>query len=247
MKLDPESIEPVGTMQRGIEMMKYFREILGDSIHVYCMDTQGPFDLAHLLIGDDIFFQMHDDPEYVHHIMEVCLSLGIRAHTWMKEAAGEPLGFQYHGNEIYAENMGIRICEDTTALLGPDDMAEFAMPYTGRLGQHFGGAWVHYCGRNDHLTEAVLKIPEVRAINFGHIPGHVHDHPFEQDMQMVSEAGKVYKGPWPKFDDETGTAYLRRMHAWAARGALIPNIGPACEEDGELDSREKVLEYWYSL
>ena len=100
--------------------------------------------------------------------------------------------------------MGIRICEDTTAIIGADSIEEFAMPYTQRLARHFGGGWVHYCGRNDNLTEAVCRIPEIRAINFGHIPGHEHDHIFEEDMARCLKYGKVYNGDWPRRPEESG-------------------------------------------
>ncbi len=40
---------------------------------------------------------------------------------------------------------------------------EFALPYTRKLAGYFGGAWVHYCGRNDALTKAVCAAPAVRS------------------------------------------------------------------------------------
>lgn len=60
-------------------------------------------------------------------------------------------------------NAGIRLCEDSTAIVGPAAIEAFALPYTRRLAQRFGGAWVHYCGRNDALTAA--------ALDFWYAPG----------------------------------------------------------------------------
>ena len=45
--------------------------------------------------------------------------------------------------------------EVPTVLISPAAIEEFAVPYTRRLAQRFGGAWVHYCGRADFLTEAM--------------------------------------------------------------------------------------------
>lgn len=246
-KLTPDDIRVTGTFGRGLEFMRQWKQVLGDKLPIYCMDTQGPFDLAHLLIGDAIFFEIHDDPAFMHHLMELCLALGIQGHTLMKQITGEPLTQHYHGNSLYGENMGIRICEDTTAVVGPDAMAEFALPYTRRLAQHFGGAWVHYCGRNDHLTRQLCEIPEVRAINFGHIPGHEHDHPFETDMALIAEAHKVYFGDWPRRRGENGEAYLRRMYEWASRGALICGAGSAVWGDNGLKTLPAALDFWYGL
>ena len=247
-KLGPDDIKVTGSFAKGLDFMRAFKKMLGGKIPIYCMDTQGPFDLAHLLIGDDLFMELYDDPPFVHHMMELCLQLGIRTHELMKEISGEPMGSHHHSNMLYAENMGIRICEDTTSLISADSIAEFAMPYTARLAKHFGGAWVHYCGRNDNLTKAICEIPEVRGINFGHIPGREHDHPFEKDLELIKNQGKVYVGDWPKRPEEDGASYLRRLHKWASEGCLIPNGNPAVGEGtGLFKTPAEALAFWRSL
>jgi hypothetical protein len=248
-RLGPDDIKIQGTFERALNHMRRFKEVMGDAIPIFCPDTQGPFDLAHLILGDDLFLECYDDPPFVRHLLELCVSLGIKTHTWAKEVSGEAKDKLYHGNYLYAENMGIRICEDTTALLNAEQIEQFAMPYTQKLARHFGGAWVHYCGRNDHLAKAVLNIPEVRGINFGHIPGHQHEIPFEQDMELVQETGKVYIGPWPHYDDEVPRDFLKRMHCWASEGVLIPqvNSGSLTEGPGAFSSLEEALAFWYAL
>ena len=246
-KLTPDDIRIQGDFETGLEHMRFFREAMGDAVPVYCMDTQGPFDLAHLMVGDEIFYAVHDDPPLVHHIMEIALEIGIRAHAWMKEVSGEATSEIWHGNGLRSDNMGVRICEDTTAIVGPDIMEEFALPYSERLAERFGGAWIHYCGRNDELTKRILRMDAVRGINFGHIPGHDHDHPFEVDMENVAAAGKVYYGSWPRRDGESGRQYLDRMHEWASRGALLTRGEGALLGPDGFDSVSEALDYWYSL
>ena len=246
-RLTPDDIRIQGSFARGLEYIRRFQEVMGDRLPIYCMDTQGPFDLAHLLYGDDLFYTVYDDPPFVHHLMEIALELGLRTHRWMKEVIGEPIGILHHGNVLYAENMGIRICEDTTCIVGPDIMETFALPYTRRLAQAFGGAWLHYCGRNDHLTDKACAISEIRGINFGHIPGHEHDHRFEEDMRRCQAARKVYYGDWPRLPGETGKAYLERLHFWAAQGVLFPVINAALNEPGGFKSPAEVLACWYEM
>ena len=246
-RLTPDDIRIQGSFARGMEYIKRFQEVMGDRVAIYCMDTQGPFDLAHLMLGDDIYYAIHDDPPFVQHLMEISLELGIRAHRWMKALINEPMDRMHHGNALYADNMGIRICEDTTAIIGPDAMETFAMPYTRRLAQAFGGAWVHYCGRNDHLTDAICAIPEIRGINFGHVPGHEHDHRFEEDMQRCLRSRKVYYGSWPRLPGETAKPYLQRLHPWARQGILMPAIDPALNPPEGFESPQAALNYWYGL
>ena len=119
------------------------------------------------------------------------------------------------------------------------------MPYTRKLASHFGGAWIHYCGRNDWLTEAACSIPEIRGINFGHIPGQEHDHCFADDMQRCATTKKVYWGDWPRLAGESGGQYLERLHHWASQGCLIPSGNAALGENG-FRGVEEALDYWYS-
>lgn len=241
-QLTPDDIAPRGSFERGLEYMRRFRDILGDDVPVYCMDTQGPFDLAHLMHGDELFMALYDDPPFVHHLMELCLELGKRIHHWMKEINGEATDTLHHSNAVYAENMGIRVCEDTTVLISPEAMDEFALPYTQRLAREFGGAWIHYCGRNDHLTRKLCQIPEVRGINFGHIPNKEHDHVFEEDMDLIADAGKVYFGNWPRRAGEDDRTYLKRLHNYARQGALLPVV-----DNRDFPTTDALLEHWRSL
>lgn len=247
-RLTPDDITPRGSFARGLEMMRYFKETMSGSLPVYVMDTQGPLDLAHLMMGDDIFLELYDDPSFVHHLMEICLELGIRAHRWMKEASGEPLTSLHHSNMIYSDSFGIRICEDTTALLGDEQIREFAIPYSRRLAREFGGAWVHYCGYNEFLTNAILEQPEFKALNFGHIPGHEHEIDFFSNMDKFAKSGKVNFNWWPKFTDETVETHIGRLHKYATQGVLAPWINVTEDfSKGGFNVASDILKYWKGL
>ncbi len=222
-KLDIDRVEIRGTFARGIDMMKYFVETLGGRLSVYPMDTQGPFDLAHLLAGDEIFLAMFDDPDAVHHLMEFCTALLEKLIRAMKQAIGEPLTVSHYQN-LYSKTFGIRICEDTTALLGPDQIAEFAMSYSRRLAEAFGGAYCHYCGRNDELTAAQLAEPAFKVLNFGQIPGKPELHDFQEEMAKFTAAGKPYFGNWPRLAGESYPAYLERLYPYMLSGILLPTL-----------------------
>lgn len=241
--LTPDDIKIQGTFARGLEFMHRVRELFGAALPVYCMDTQGPFDLAHLIIGDDIFYLIHDDPPLLDHLMQIAIALGIRTHEWMKEINGEPQNHFTHSNAIYAETIGLRICEDTSAVVGPDVIGQICLPATRRLAGHFGNAWVHYCGRNDHLTQAICEAPELVGLNFGHIPGHEHDHSFEVEMERCRSTGTRYYGNWPRRPGETGLEFLKRLHHWASAGVLLPQFWGT---EGFASQRE-LLDTWYGL
>lgn len=242
IKLSLDDIQPRGTFARGLEMMHYYKEIMGDSIPVYVMDTQGPFDLAHLMLGDELFIQLYDDPPFVHHLMNLCLELGIKTHRWMKELIDEPLTSLHHGNSLYSESFGIRICEDTTVMLSPDHIEEFALKYSRKLAREFGGAWVHYCGYHEGLTDSILCSPEFKALNFGHIPGHEQEIDFYKNMEKFKKAGKINFNGWPKFPDEPMEEYFVRLHKFALQGVLAPSFGAVIDF-----STKEIIDLWPKL
>ncbi len=105
---------------------------------------------------------------------------------------------------------GVRICEDTSTLLNHDQIHEYVVPYTRKLLQAFGGGWVHYCGDNPHLYEAIMDyIPEYYMINFGN--PERHDLPAVIDECI--EKGKTYYGGLPRDEAEDIRPYFERVLA----------------------------------
>ena len=178
----------------------------GSGITPFCFDTQSPFDLAQLVVGDEIFYAIYDEPDRVHRLLDQCTRMIVRLTKLYKQAVGEPIDGGRHGN--FAMRGGIRVCEDTCTLLNEEQVNEFMVPYTRRLLQQFGGGWLHYCGRNDHLYKAALdSIPEFYMINMG--------NPEMHDMQQVIadclERGKTYFGYVNREQGEGTKQYLHRV------------------------------------
>lgn len=243
--LTPDDLEPIeekGVMPQVLACIRFFREHLGESAGVYLSDTQGPFDLAHLVRGDDLFTDLYDDPAFVHHLLELVTQVYVRASTVMKEAVGEPLDGGLHGNGLVMANGGVRLCEDSSTLLSPKLIDEFVAPYTERALQPFGGGWVHYCGRNDHLLTAILDLPSVHGLNFGNPDYH---NPAEV-LPEILRRGKVYTGACERRDGETLETYFRRCLApmdGHPRGLILwPSL-----TGEELKDPQRVLDLWARL
>jgi len=212
---------PLGeVLELALDRSRYLAEQLqGSGITPFCFDTQGPFDAAHLVIGDEIFYAIYDEPARVHRLLDQCTCLIIRATRLYKEATGEPIDGGRHGD--FAMRGGIRVCEDTSTLLSRDQIHEFVVPYTRRLLQAFGGGWVHYCGDNPHLYEAVIDyIPEYYTIDFG----NPERHDLPAVIEECIEKGKTYFGGLPREESEDTRTYFERVLSYTrgtGRGLLF--------------------------
>ena len=61
---------------------------------------------------------------------------------------------------------GVRISDDTAALLSPDMYREFGVKYNNRISKEFGGIVVHSCGDVHHVVPAMAEIEGLKGLDF---------------------------------------------------------------------------------
>jgi hypothetical protein len=146
----------------------YYQEVLADypnlarEVHIYHPDLQGPFDVAHLLWGPDIFLAMYDCPDRVHALLDLVTRTYIIWLKHWKEALGE-------GNDLTAHwslmmRGGAMLRDDTAVMLRGAQYREFVQPYDQRVLDAFGGC-IHFCGRGDQFIEAMATSRNLYGIN----------------------------------------------------------------------------------
>ena len=222
-------LSEVDMMKKAIEYLQFFKEELPEWIHIYLPDTLGPFEIAHSVYGHNIFYEIYDDPNFVHYLLDLCTELYIQVTDELKKIIGEERESCYHGHAlvrgIYMRNGGTRISEDSATLLSPEHIDEFVIPYDRRALEAFGGGFVHYCGKHDYLLESYLKLEKVRAVNLG----NPEMYEFDSTMQKFLNYGKCYFGLWPKEDEETLEEYIYRIKqaTEGGRGGLILHFDEA--------------------
>jgi len=61
---------------------------------------------------------------------------------------------------------GVRVSDDTAALLSPDLYREFGVPYNNRISKEFGGIVVHSCGDIQYVVPAMMEIEGLKGLDF---------------------------------------------------------------------------------
>lgn len=164
---------------------------LAKCVHVYLCDTQGPFDLAHLVMGTRIYTDIYDNPERVHRLLDLVSDVCIRFVLAQKELIGEGCDTSYHTQMLLRG--AVRLCNDTGINLSTDVFREFARPYDERVLAAVNGGWVHYCGNGKQILGDVLSTPNLTGINFG--------NPEMQDVEQVLRAAQPSRVAlllWPR-------------------------------------------------
>lgn len=233
-------------MQLAREFYAIHKARSDSEIAAYHPDTQGVFDIAHLLAGEDIFLQLSDEPEWVRELMEICLDLYVRASRELKTTMGQGSGEMIHGHGtpqgVYFPHAGVRISEDTPTLLSPKMLAEVVLPFIERAAGPFGGAFVHYCGRHNPFFEQLCACPQVRAIDLGN--SEMYD--LRWLLEKCAADNKVLYSRVAAKPGESWETYLRRIaeviNGTGARVILRPMVFPETRAECQA-----MLDLWHEL
>lgn len=147
-------------------------ENLAKHVHMTLPDTQGPFDLACLVWGADIFMAIYDEPELVRDFMSLMTDTFIAFNEYHKPFSHEPLASAYHIAGLKLVNGGIRVCDDSATLCDGNFYREFVVPCNERAFAAFGGGWLHYCGNGNHMLPGIYETKGVHALHFGNPDMH---------------------------------------------------------------------------
>lgn len=218
-------------MRRAEALYELYRESGESEIAAYLPDTQGVFDVAHLLYGHALFTEILDESRqnWVAELMEICLDLYVRVSRHMKAMLGEEAGTMIHGHGtaqgVYFPHGGARVSEDTAILLSPETIATWIMPYVERALRAFGGGFVHYCGRHEDLFAQLCRSDPVLAIDVQ--PG-MHDTHWL--LERCAESDTVLYSATPAEQGESWRAFVRRLAGWVretgARCIIRPQVYP---------------------
>jgi hypothetical protein len=222
-------------MRLAAEFYDIHRAEGGDQIVAYHPDTQSVFDVAHLLRGTDLFYEMVDDPEWVRELLEICLDLFLRVSRHLKSLLGEAEPRMVHGHGtsqgVYFTGAGARTSEDTASLLSPEMIQEFVLPYTERSVRPFGGGFVHFCGRHPSLFEQLCASPLVRAIDLG----NSEEYDCRWLLERCAASNTVLYSRIAAEPGEDWRGYVRRLAPLVAetgaRCILRPMVHPDTREE----------------
>ena len=122
-------------------------------------DLQGPFNLAHALVGDEAFTAPLTDADSHHRLMERITDFWIAACERLREWIGP--------ERLRPLDRWARIAECSANLVSEDFYRRHILPYDLRIARHFGHVGIHPCSGR-HVFHATLNgLPCVRATEAG--------------------------------------------------------------------------------
>jgi len=162
-----------GLGKKVIESHQFYLEKLtkypkcSDAIKISQPDLQGPFDIAHLMIGTDIFYMVYENPKLLHELLTLITKTYERFREYIDDFINDKAknNMMYVHGGIYPGNI---IIKDDTAVttLSPEMYREFSWRYNKKLFKTFSGSW-HSCGKLNEWVYDIIDTDHLLAIHFG--------------------------------------------------------------------------------
>jgi len=135
---------------------------LSQAVYIYHPDLQGPFDVAHLLWGPDIFLGFYDCADLVHALLQLVTETYIVWLRYWKTVVGEGNEWTMHWNNW--QRGGTMLRDDSAVMLSPGQYREFVQPYDQQVLDEFGGC-IHFCGRGDQFVNDMAASSNLYGLN----------------------------------------------------------------------------------
>jgi hypothetical protein len=190
-----------GLGQRVFDTHQFYHEKLkeypkcAEGIKITHPDMQGPFDIAHQIIGSDIFLMLYDQRDLIHELLELITQTYIQYrkfiedHYHLNDTADEEMIY-IHGDICYGK---VVIKDDTPQVsLSPTMYEEFSWQHNETIFNEFRGTY-HCCGSiNEHIYQLLDQNQNIRGINYGN-PEY---HDFKEIYRKNSGKRAIYTWGW---------------------------------------------------
>ena len=241
-----ENMEKSQTMLLAESFYDIHNESGEQGIVAYQADTQGVFDIAHLLYGEELFYELADPDAsaWIRELLDLSREFYVHATLCMKKWLAEPAHSMIHGHGtsqgVFFPHAGVRSSEDTVTLISPEMIEEHVLPQIQRTAEALGGVFTHFCGKHPTLLEQLCGLSVVRAIDLGN-PQY---YDTREVMEICAKTGTVLYSRIAEKPGETWQGYMQRLaglvRETGARVILRPLVTPASREESE-----EMLHFWH--
>jgi hypothetical protein len=156
---DPETSGIIPEMREDIAAAK---ALTPDWIEISLPDLQGPFNIAHMILGDDAFIAPYEEPEQFAALMAIITDFFIAVRDNLERWIG-PERFPRFPAQTY------RIAECSVNMLSPGMYLEHVLPHDRRIAEHFGQIAIHPCSGPHVFYATTRHLPNVIYQEAGYI------------------------------------------------------------------------------
>jgi len=149
-------------MKLVVDGMKYLREKWGKYVPVCLRGADGPADLANAVRGNDIFYDVYDDPDELRELLSFCAKASRQYMEWQREQATYISGGCINGNGVWmpGKSMG-HISDDLATMLSSEVHEELFMPSMREFVEGYDTVYLHTHSLGHHVLPHYTAIDNI--------------------------------------------------------------------------------------
>lgn len=155
LALPPPDVETAGLLPEMRERIALIKRLTPDMFKIAIPDMQGPFNIAHALVGEEALTGPYIEPEKFHALMSRITDYWIAVRQLLEKWTGE--------DRCDPRSYPPRIAECSVNLVSPDFYLQHILPYDRRIATAFGQVAIHPCS-GPHVFKVTLdNLPVARS------------------------------------------------------------------------------------
>ena len=156
-----------------IEGYKHLHDLEDGSFTISNFSNAGPADMANAVRGDDLFYDLYDNPEKVHALMEKCTEAIIQLESdidvLIEPVLAESLSGQVTAN-MWIPGKAPYLSEDFNDLCSAEQFMQFGYAHTQKVINFFGGAFIHHHSKGRHIHHILAKLNNLKLLEISWDP-----------------------------------------------------------------------------
>lgn len=212
-----------GWYNRFFEFSDFYRENLPEGVEIQLPDTQGTFNNAHLIRGNDIIFDFFDHPQQLEYFLDFITDYLIDLVKNLSPYTTNRDGWFFDWGTLW-KGFG-RISNCTVHLISPDMYKDFILKRDVKFLEGIGGGRIHYCGSYPEVIESFISLP--------HVTGFDYDdslHSLESVCRLAPENVPVFC--WTQRNGKTIQNLLNGI--WPDKRNIIIGVDAPSVEEGRV-------------
>lgn len=167
LRLDPDNT----WLHMVTDGIRYYAETRSSSFFTTLRGADGPSDIANALRGNDILFDVYDEPEKVRMLVDFCADAARFTLNHQREAAGMLDGGYITGMGIWLPGDSIgHISEDFSCFVSPEMYSELFLDGLKKTVRGYDNALLHVHSVGAAMLPMFAEIPEITAIEISNDP-----------------------------------------------------------------------------
>lgn len=171
-----------------LEIAEYYVRWQDGDYAVSGFSNAGPGDMANALRGNDIFFDIYDEPEMVHRLMGACA----QAIAWLERSLGALTGDIFGGSvtaNCWFPGRVPYLSGDFNDLCSASVFEAFDKVYMQRVIDAFDGAFLHHHAKGVHVHAAMAQLRGLKLLEISWDPSE--KRPIDMLPRIYEMNGKV--------------------------------------------------------